>query len=166
MIPPSARLVFREPVAGDAAWLARAWGDAAYGPPAQEGLPTEPEEIRALLERRKDAGCEDFVFVTDGALRVGRGSYQHHDLARATCEVELEIPDPRLRGRGFGTEALRAVIAHAFATGARRVTARAASWNAPSLRMAARAGLRVRGRARGERGEAIVLLAIAVPAVP
>ena len=52
------------------------------------------------------------------------------------------------RGRGYMTEALRAVIAFAFAHGAHRVSAKHLTWNPASGRVMAKAGMTCEGIAR------------------
>ncbi len=65
---------------------------------------------------------------------LGRGSLQEPELA-----YELL---PRAHGRGYATEAARAVLDAAFATGRTRIWATVGAWNAPSFRVLDKLGFR------------------------
>jgi RimJ/RimL family protein N-acetyltransferase len=69
------------------------------------------------------------------AIVVGRCSLDEPELA-----YELL---PRAQGRGYATEAARALLEAAFDTGRRRVWATIGSSNAPSLRVAEKLGFRI-----------------------
>jgi RimJ/RimL family protein N-acetyltransferase len=59
----------------------------------------------------------------------------------AEPEVAYELL-PRFHGRGYATEAARAVVDAAFATGRTRLWSTIGAWNAPSLRVAEKVGFR------------------------
>lgn len=65
---------------------------------------------------------------------VGRGSVREPELA-----YELL---PRVHGRGYATEAARAVLEAAFATGRTRIWATVRAWNTPSFRVLDKLGFR------------------------
>ena len=69
------------------------------------------------------------------AIVIGRCSLDEPELA-----YELL---PRAHGRGYATEAARAMLDAAFGTGRRRIWATIGSWNAPSLRVAEKLGFRL-----------------------
>jgi RimJ/RimL family protein N-acetyltransferase len=69
------------------------------------------------------------------AIVIGRCSLDEPELA-----YELL---PRAHGRGYATEAARAMLDAAFDTGRRRIWATIGSWNAPSLRVAEKLGFRL-----------------------
>lgn len=80
-------------------------------------------------------------------LVLGRASLQEPELA-----YELL---PRAHGRGYATEAGRAVLDAAFATGRTRIWATVGAWNAPSLRVLDKLGFR-HDDTTGDAGEDIV----------
>ena len=82
-----------------------------------------------VLRRRPDSEPLGYV-----AIVVGRGSFDEPELA-----YELL---PRAHGRGYATEAARALLDAAFDTGRRRVWATIGSGNAASLRVAEKLGFR------------------------
>ncbi|WP_225752743.1 GNAT family N-acetyltransferase [Actinotalea sp. Marseille-Q4924] len=134
------RLVLTPQTDDDAAWMAelltarddgRTWttGDAL------EKIATMRETIASLgigvlaVRRRTDAEPLGYC-----GLVVGRSTV-------AEPEVAYELL-PWAHGRGYATEAARAVVDAAFATGRARLWATIRSWNAPSLRVAEKLGFR------------------------
>ncbi|RIX28432.1 GNAT family N-acetyltransferase [Amnibacterium setariae] len=112
----------------------------------REGLRGTERTGLALLviERRAQPG-----FVGYCGLIVGQAS-----------EDEPELAYELLRGahgRGFATEAARAVVAAADAAGWRRLWATIRAWNAPSRRVAEKVGFHASGRvdADPERGDSL-----------
>lgn len=90
----------------------------------------ETSGIGALVLRKRSDG-EALGYT---AIVVGRGSLDEPELA-----YELL---PRAHGHGYATEAARALLDAAFDTRRRRIRATIGSWNAPSLRVAEKLGLR------------------------
>lgn len=126
----------REEIA-DAAWLADLF--TARG----GGTVTEPEarsRVAAMHELTRAHGIGAYVLrPRDGgnpagyaAIVIGRGSIEEPELA-----YEL-LPDAQ--GHGYATEASRAVLAAAFATGRQRIWASIRPWNAASLRVLEKLG--------------------------
>jgi RimJ/RimL family protein N-acetyltransferase len=68
------------------------------------------------------------------AIIIGRGSL-------AEPEIAYELL-PRAHGQGYATEAARALLDAAFATGRTRIWSTVGSWNAPSLRVLDKLGFR------------------------
>ncbi|WP_036566768.1 GNAT family N-acetyltransferase [Nocardia sp. BMG51109] len=83
-------------------------------------------------------------------LIVGRGSFEEPEIA-----YELL---PRTHGFGYATEAARAVVDAAFATGRRRIWSTVRTWNKPSLRVLEKIGFRPDHSATDDRGELIYLV--------
>jgi RimJ/RimL family protein N-acetyltransferase len=90
----------------------------------------ETSGIGALVLRKRPVG--DALGYT--AIVVGRCSFDEPELA-----YELL---PRAHGYGYATEAARALLDAAFATGRSRIWSTIGSWNAPSLRVAEKLGFR------------------------
>jgi RimJ/RimL family protein N-acetyltransferase len=90
----------------------------------------ESTGIGALVLRSRDNG-EPLGYV---AIIIGRGSLDEPELA-----YELL---PRAQGKGFATEASRALLEAGFGTGRRRIWSTVRSWNAPSFRVLERLGFR------------------------
>jgi RimJ/RimL family protein N-acetyltransferase len=75
----------------------------------------------------------------------------------AEPEVAYELL-PRFHGQGYATEAARAVVDAAFATGRRRLWSTIGSWNAPSLRVAEKVGFRRERVEAGTDGDVVWLV--------
>ena len=82
-----------------------------------------------VLRTRQDGDALGYC-----AIIVGRGSLEEPEIA-----YELL---PRAHGHGYATEASRALLDAAFATGRRRIWSTVGSWNAPSLRVLEKLGFR------------------------
>ena len=133
------RLVLTPEEPGDAEWFtellnARGTGtftvaDALERIDAMTGT-IDITGIGALVLRKRPDG-EALGYT---ALVVGRGSLDEPELA-----YELL---PRAHGRGYATEAARALLDAAFGTRRDRIWATIGSWNAPSLRVAEKLGFR------------------------
>ncbi|WP_433600492.1 GNAT family N-acetyltransferase [Nocardia sp. CA-135953] len=83
-------------------------------------------------------------------LIVGRGSFEEPEIA-----YELL---PWAHGLGYATEAARAVVDAAFATGRRRIWSTVRAWNKPSLRVLEKIGFRPDRSVTDDRGEVIYLV--------
>ncbi len=92
---------------------------------------------------------EDGAFVGYCGLTVGRASVEEPEIA-----VELL---QRMHGQGLATEAARAVIDAAAATGRARIWATIRSWNAPSFRVVEKLGFARDHSTHDERGELVWL---------
>ena len=104
----------------------------------------EATGVGALVLRRRDVGAA-LGYV---ALVVGRSTLDEPEIA-----YELL---PRFHGRGYATEAAGALLAAGFATGRQRIWATIGAWNAPSIRVAEKIGMRLRPpHDRGRSGRAL-----------
>ena len=83
-----------------------------------------------VLRRRTDGQALGYT-----ALVVGRSSLEEPEIAYELLSA--------FHGQGYATEAARALLDAAFGTGRRRIWATIGSWNAPSLRVAEKLGLRL-----------------------
>jgi RimJ/RimL family protein N-acetyltransferase len=107
---------------------------------------TAADGIGALVLRTR-AGGDAIGYC---ALIIGRGSL-------AEPEIAYELL-PRAHGQGYATEASRALLDAAFATGRTRIWSTVASWNAPSLRVLDKLGFRRDHSTADARGELIWLV--------
>ncbi|WP_203337709.1 GNAT family N-acetyltransferase [Nocardioides limicola] len=149
------RLVLTPEVEQDAEWFAallntRAQGeftvDDARAKIAQMAETMEATGIGALVLRTKPDGDP----IGYCAIVVGRGSLDEPELA-----YELL---PRAHGNGYATEASRALLDAAFATGRRRIWSTIAAWNAPSLRVLEKLGFQRHHVTAGTDGDVVWLL--------
>jgi RimJ/RimL family protein N-acetyltransferase len=83
-------------------------------------------------------------------LLVGRGSFDEPEIAYELLR--------RVHGHGYATEAARAVLDAAFATGRRRLWSTVRAWNAPSFRVLEKLGFRRDHSVTDERGELVYLV--------
>jgi RimJ/RimL family protein N-acetyltransferase len=131
------RLTLRPWAAGDAedyqALIAERGGRAVSIENARERIVTrlasaEQTGIALLTVRRRIEG--DFIGYC--GLIVGRASVDEPEIAYELFR--------RVHGHGYATEAARAVVGAAVATGRKRLWSTVGSWNAPSLRVLEKLG--------------------------
>ncbi len=133
------RLILTPEERHDAGWLAEllnARGTQRFT------LDDARERIAEMRSMTADLGIGVLVLRTRATgeplgycgIVLGRGSLQESELA-----YELL---PRAHGRGYATEAARAVLDAAFATGRTRIWATVGTWNAPSFRVLDKLGFR------------------------
>ncbi|GLX24028.1 N-acetyltransferase [Streptomyces lavendulae subsp. lavendulae] len=89
---------------------------------------TEATGIALLPIQRRDEG--DFIGYC--GLIIGRSSAEEPEIAYELLQ--------RAHGRGYATEAARAVLDAAAATGRKRIWATVGAWNTPSLRVLEKLG--------------------------
>src|SRR5262245_2561448 len=134
------RLTLTPEAPSDADWFAdllSARGTRTFtSADARERIDVMTETIKTLgigaLVLRKRPNDEALGYT---AIVVGRCSLDEPELA-----YELL---PRAHGRGYATEAARALLDAAVDTGRHRIWATIGSWTAPSLRVAEKLGFRV-----------------------
>ncbi|MGY1841437.1 MULTISPECIES: GNAT family N-acetyltransferase [unclassified Modestobacter] len=152
----TARLVLTPEEPADAPWLAELFTARGSGPctvaEAGERITAMQElwathGIGALVLRRRPDG-EPLGYA---AIVVGRGSVAEPELA-----YELLA---RHHGQGYATEAARAVLDAAFATGRPRIWSTVRAWNAPSLRVLEKLGFRRCHSTTDSAGELVWLVA-------
>jgi RimJ/RimL family protein N-acetyltransferase len=113
---------------------------------------------RNIVEQNKRAQVEGFGLlgirrrgeerpIGYCGLIVGRSSFDEPEIA-------YEIL-PQFRGHGYATEAARAVIEAAFATGRERLWATVGTWNTPSFRVLEKNGFDAHHSSADDRGEFI-----------
>jgi RimJ/RimL family protein N-acetyltransferase len=149
------RLTLRIRDEGDAEWYRELVGERG------QDIPTL-EESRARLARFRDltietgigalAICRRVEGDTIGycALVVGRGSLDEPEIAYELLQ--------RFHGHGYATEAARALVAAASATGRRRLWSTVGAWNTPSLRVLEKIGFRRDHSVTDDRGEVVYLV--------
>ena len=150
------RLVLTPETAEDAGWLAELFTTRGRGPvsvdEARERIAAMEDVVARLgigarVLRPKDGGDA----LGYSAIVVGRGTVAEPELA-----YELL---PAARGQGYATEASRAVLEAAFATGRSRIWATVGSWNAPSFRVLDKLGFRRDHVTPGADGDIVWMLA-------
>jgi RimJ/RimL family protein N-acetyltransferase len=126
-----------------------------------EDLPTL-EESRARLARFRDLTLE----IGIGALAIDRRAegdtigYCALIVGRCTLD-EPEIAYELLRryhGHGYATEAARALVSAAAATGRTRLWSTVGAWNTPSLRVLEKVGFRRDHAVVNDQGEVIYMV--------
>lgn len=149
------RLTLRLRDERDAEWYRELIGERG------EAIPTL-EESTARLARFRDANLETGI----GALAIDRRAegdtigYCALVVGRCTFdepEIAYELLS-RFHGHGYATEAARALVDAAAATGRRRLWSTVRAWNAPSLRVLDKLGFRRDHSVTDDRGEIIYLV--------
>jgi RimJ/RimL family protein N-acetyltransferase len=150
------RLSLRLRDRGDAAWNLELLGEREGGTTL-----TLADAERRLVEQNAQAHESGIGFLAikrraEGdligycGLLVGRGSFDEPEIAYELLR--------RAHGHGYATEAARAVLDAAFATGRRRIWATVRAWNAPSFRVLEKIGFRRDHSVTDERGELVYMV--------
>ncbi|EFL13001.1 GNAT family N-acetyltransferase [Streptomyces sp. C] len=131
------RLILRPWAESDAADFSALLAERGKETPTVERIRTAIEELLTATEttgiallpiERRDEG--DFIGYC--GLIIGRSSAEEPEIAYELFQ--------RAHGRGYATEAARAVLDAAAATGRKRIWATVGAWNAPSLRVLEKLG--------------------------
>ncbi|WP_250293965.1 GNAT family N-acetyltransferase [Streptomyces atroolivaceus] len=131
------RLLLRPWADSDAADFSALLSERGKGTPAVERIRTSVAELLtatattgiALLPiQRRDEG--DFIGYC--GLIIGRSTLEEPEIAYELLQ--------RAHGRGYATEAARAVLDAAVATGRKRLWSTVGAWNTPSLRVLEKLG--------------------------
>ncbi|MFF2850542.1 GNAT family N-acetyltransferase [Streptomyces sp. NPDC058001] len=126
------RLILRPWVESDAAEFCALLSERGNGTPTVEHIRTSIAELLAatattgialLPIQRRDEG--DFIGYC--GLIIGRSTLEEPEIAYELFQ--------RAHGRGYATEAARAVLDAAIATGRKRLWSTVGAWNTPSLRV-------------------------------
>jgi len=82
----------------------------------------------------------------EGIGLIGDVELDHIAWRSGDAELRIRIGEPQWRGRGFGTEAVRLLLAYAFgALRLNRVYLRVLSYNAPAIACYRKAGFKAEG---------------------
>ena len=133
----SERLSMQPWAVSDAGELSALWSERDTGTP---GVERAREVIAERLARTAETGIallsirrrEEGDFIGYCGLVVGRSTAEEPEIAYELLR--------RAHGRGYATEAARAVLDAATATGRKRLWATVGAWNTPSLRVLEKLG--------------------------
>lgn len=115
-------------------WTQRSVSEHVTGRMQQDGLTSESGALALVIEEAGTVVGDVVLWSTSSP--------------RGVAELGFAL-DPRFQGRGLATEAVKAVLSHAFETNRlHRVEARVDPRNLPSIRLCVRAGLRLEGLLR------------------
>ena len=131
------RLILRPWAESDAAEFSALLSERGKGTPTVEHAKTSIAKLLTATEttgfallpiQRRDEG--DFIGYC--GLIIGRSTVDEPEIAYELFQ--------RVHGRGYATEAARAVLDAAIATGRKRLWATVGAWNAPSFRVLEKLG--------------------------
>jgi ribosomal-protein-alanine N-acetyltransferase len=120
------------------------------------------DEIRERLarwSRPMESAARFAVRLVESGAYIGYVNLGEIERAQGRCKLGYVIGEKALWGRGYATEAVRAVVAHAFGPlGLHRIQAGAYATNAASIRVLEKVGFRREGvlRAHVRRGDAFI----------
>lgn len=107
------------------------------------------ERVSAHLERLPGARDRaDFAILDSTCTHIGEVVLNEFDLDNLAMSYRIALIDPTVRGRGYGTEAGRAVIEWAFSIGLHRIYLEVYAFNPSAQRSYEKIGFRHEGRAR------------------
>jgi RimJ/RimL family protein N-acetyltransferase len=150
------RLCLRLRDENDAAWNLELLAEHEGG--TTRTVADEQQRLAEQNEHARESGI-GFLTITRRAegdpigycgLLVGRSSFDEPEIAYELLR--------HARGHGYATEAARAVLAAAFATGRRRIWATVRAWNAPSFRVLEKLGFHRDHTVTDERGEIVYMV--------
>ena len=113
--------------------------------------PVSDEEVRSYFNARlisNDSFAYAILRSSDGAL-IGTTTFSQLDADNRSVLFHITIGEPEAWGHGFGTEATRLMVAHAFTRlGVHRVALSVFAFNQRAVRAYEKAGFVIEGRAR------------------
>lgn len=149
------RLTLRLRDERDAAWYRELVGERGEDTPTLEEATARLARFRDLTTalgigalaicRRPEGDAIGYC-----ALIVGRGSLDEPEIAYELLR--------RFHGHGYATEAARALVAAAAATGRRRLWSTVGAWNTPSLRVLEKIGFHRDHTVADDRGDIVYLV--------
>jgi RimJ/RimL family protein N-acetyltransferase len=150
------RLTLRRSIPEDAGEIARYRSDPmvrryqGWGQTDAATVRRQIEEMAGRLPGEPGGWVQFTVEEREGVGLVGDVGISRDDREPDVIEVGYTI-DPAFQGRGYATEAVRALVAYAFDTlGAEIVRAYASAENVPSHRVVEKSGLTLMERFEGE----------------
>jgi len=108
-------------------------------------------ELQASMQAQEtDSSVQGFtIYTQDGWTPIGNAALTNIDFRDRTCDFEIVIGEASARGKGYGTEATRLVLDHAFTVlGMRNVMLKVYEFNLAGIRAYEKAGFRQFGRRR------------------
>ena len=113
------------------------------------------EDVRAFVQKFCEQQLEEprrkfqlAVTLRDGGALIGNAGIRRKDANEFEADIGYEISHEHW-GKGYATEAARALVAHGFETmGLHRISAMCNAENAASVRVLERIGMRQEGRLR------------------
>jgi len=153
-------------LAGDVGRLESVTGvrfaEAAAPPYMAEALPVVRDRLRAAPEER--LWWNWLIVRRETAEAVGSVAFAGPPDAAGAVLIGYAMY-PAFEGRGYATEAVRAMIAWAFGqSGVREVRALAPVWNTPALRVAENVGMRPVASDEDDDVGEVLLYALSAPA--
>ena len=134
----------------DADWLLKWAQDPEVARLAQGAYPTSLEEtVEWLQQAQRDRYRKVYVILGPDGRPIGDIDLHHIAWRSGEGELRIRIGEPALWGRGYGSDAIRALLRHAFQQGhLRRVYLRVLRTNRRAVRCYEKCGFRPEGRRR------------------
>ncbi|CDO05887.1 N-acetyltransferase [Mycolicibacterium cosmeticum] len=162
ILTPRLRLHQRE--ASDAEWNHELLGE-------RDGGTTESlESVRRRMAKQREMARENGIGLATIRRRSDDEPLGYCGLIVGRCtldepEIAYELLQ-RFHGQGYATEAARAVMAAAFATGRTRIWSTVGAWNKQSLRVLDKIGFHRHHETVDERGRPLIYLVCETPTNP
>jgi RimJ/RimL family protein N-acetyltransferase len=141
---------------GDAEWNHELLGE-------HDGGTTESvHDVRRRLAEQRSVACHTGIGLLTIRRRADDEPLGYCGLIVGRCtldepEIACELLK-RFHGHGYATEAARAVMEAAFATGRERIWSTVGAWNAPSLRVLDKLGFQRHYETVDDRGRPLIYL--------
>jgi RimJ/RimL family protein N-acetyltransferase len=145
-----ARITLRPPLATDADARLRLGSDPdihrMFGGSQAQLVPLDADAAAEWLD---GLSSHPHAWVIEAGQFIGEIRLDKLDLSDRRATLAIGIVDPAVLGRGYGTEAIRLLLAHAFGTlGLHRIGLRVVAYNDRAIRAYEKCGFVVEGRER------------------
>lgn len=145
----SARLILRRPTREDVD-VRLALGRhkeivEAYGGTFDPDAPFTREHAEAAIRYIEE---QEYAWVIDAGRFIGHLRFHSIDRQDKRAALAIGIDDPACLGRGYGTEAIRLALTHAFLTGLHRISLRVLASNSRAIACYRKCGFVEEGRER------------------
>lgn len=117
----------------------------AYGGTFDPGVPFTREHAEAAIRYIEE---QEYVWVIDAGHFIGHVRFHSIDRQDKRAALAIGIDDPAYLGRGYGTEAIRLALTHAFSAGLHRISLRVLASNSRAIACYRKCGFVAEGRER------------------
>ncbi|AFL52271.1 RimJ/RimL family protein N-acetyltransferase [Sinorhizobium fredii] len=117
----------------------------AYGGTFDPDAPFTREHAEAAIRYIEE---QEYAWVIDAGRFIGHVRFHSIDRQDRRAALAIGIDDPAYLGRGYGTEAIRLALTHAFSTGLHRISLRVLASNSRAMACYRKCGFVEEGRER------------------
>lgn len=117
----------------------------AYGGAFDPATPFTRTDAKASIRFIEE---QDYAWVIDAGRFIGHVRFRSLERQDKRAALAIGIEDPAYLGKGYGTEAIRLALSHAFGRGLHRISLRVLAGNARAIACYRKCGFVEEGRER------------------